>query len=284
MAMMLTKARLIPAVFLALYLSLVANYYLQASSPGWISGAGTACLITATAAMGLGILLNRNRRTLPWLLLFAGQISFAVGAVINLTYQMASGTFPYPGPADIFELASYPCYVAGLVLLSRTGRPRLALRAFVPAISIAGLAFWVFSWPELISPYTHGRITPLTRAVTIAYPAGDLILLFQMLILLSIVLIIRHLSRLAFSPAFLLILAGTVGILFSDTIFSYVILHYSWSQPSVGDSGWLFFFGTWALAFLIPQAPVRMWFLQGRREQRKSLWSGFRFSPRYQLC
>ena len=256
-------------LFAVLYAAAVSAYYLSPATPGWISPYFTVCLGLAVAGMAAGCAASESRRKPAWLLLLAGTGLSLLGNGAALAYLKIAGSVPYPSASDALELSSYLFFVAGLALLSRGGGLHLNARATAVSAVVTGLAAGLFSWPALVSPYAAAStISLFAKVVTIAYPAGDVLLLFQVVILALVALAMRHFSTAArLSASFWLIAAGALGFLASDSLFAYAALHWNWSQPSVTDIGWLTWLGTWALAFLSPgrEMPAKTWYLTKKK-------------------
>ena len=115
--------------------------------------------------------------------------SLAVWATADLTWTLYFNHVeapPYPNVADVLYLASYPLTYVGLVLLLRARlrpvRASLWLDGAVSGLTLAALTTALLVGPILDA--TEGK--PLAVAVTLAYPAGDLLLLCSVGIALSI--------------------------------------------------------------------------------------------------
>ena len=115
--------------------------------------------------------------------------SLAVWAAADLTWTLHFNHVeapPYPNVADVLYLASYPLTYIGLVLLLRARlrpvRASLWLDGAVSGLTLAALTTALLVGPILDA--TEGQ--PLAVAVTLAYPAGDLLLLCSIGIALSI--------------------------------------------------------------------------------------------------
>jgi len=258
------------ALFLLGYIAVIVAYYIQPKVPGWITVGFMPVLGLAVAGMILGVVLNPSRRKFAWLLLLVGMALNLLGAGTALAYTKITDSVPYPGLSDALELSSYVFFVAGLVMLASGGNIHVNRRAAAVAVAVTGLTFGLFSWPLLISPNAHASgASTIAKVVSIAYPTADILLLLQICALVTIVLAMRHFRHgTRVSNSFWLISIGALGLLASDSLFAYAILHWSWSQPSVGDAGWFIWFGTWALAFLAPEREMsaRMWYLRlGRK-------------------
>ncbi len=122
------RRRDVAAGYAACLLLLVAVYYLL---PALRAAAWTLLGLTGVAAIVAGVLINRPARRAPWLLLAAGSLCLLAGQVLDLASAGPAGQPPrFPSPADVCYLASYPLYLAGLVLFIRAraaGRDRRSL-------------------------------------------------------------------------------------------------------------------------------------------------------------
>src|SRR4051794_17818327 len=86
--------------------------------------------LVSSAAMALGVLLNRPLRSAPWWLMAAGQLTWSVGDAVYCWYEHVLDEPPFPSVADALYLAAYPLLAAGLALLirgRRSGRDREGL-------------------------------------------------------------------------------------------------------------------------------------------------------------
>ena len=122
--------------------------------------------------------VRRYRPDAPrvWHLLAAAVGTWLIGDVIWGAYQIADRD-PFPSIADVFYLAGYPLFVAGLVMATRKRARRLDQRAVIDAalITVAGVFLaWVYViHPVLSDPAYEGG----AQLVTVAYPIADLLVL-----------------------------------------------------------------------------------------------------------
>ena len=178
--------------------------------------AGTGKVVTSTAvgflavlAILVGIRLNRPRPALPWFLIAAGALMFALGDVVWGSYTISGEEAPFPSAADWLYLAGYPLLIAGGVLLLRPlGRAQGRLATIDAAVIAIGFA--VPTWAFLIQPFTETGAS-LESAVLVAYPCADLALVVL-------------LSRLLITPAwrnaaFRLFVAGVGLMLVADIVY-----------------------------------------------------------------
>ncbi|MEU4167959.1 aminotransferase class I/II-fold pyridoxal phosphate-dependent enzyme [Streptomyces sp. NPDC026665] len=199
------------------------------------------------AAMITGILVNRPGHRWPWVLLAAGLLAFAAG---DSSYNVMESYFhfnnPFPSVADACYLAVYPLFAGGLYGLVRYRWPGHDLPSLLDALIFAlGLALPV--WVFLVQPLTHvPGMTWQQRAISIAYPIGD-------------VLVLAMLARLlAASPgsgrirSVQLLVLGTATLLTFDIAYGILQLNDLWQTGTLLDSGWIVFYTAWGLAGLHP--------------------------------
>ncbi|MBC9728001.1 bifunctional diguanylate cyclase/phosphodiesterase [Streptomyces sp. TRM68367] len=201
--------------------------------------------IVGVTGILLGVFLNRPVHRRPWLLLAAGNLSFAAGQTAQITYiQFLQQPSPFPSIADGFYLAAYPLYAAGLLgfVHWHTGwRDRASL---VDALTLTvGLA--LLSWLFLIDPFARLEgLTWVQKAFSIAYPLGDILVLAMLLRLLA-----GHGGK---SRSLALLTTGTLGLLTADVAYGLIQLNGTWRTGTLVDLGWAVLYGAWAAAALDP--------------------------------
>jgi diguanylate cyclase (GGDEF)-like protein/PAS domain S-box-containing protein len=201
--------------------------------------------LSGVAAIGAGVILNRPARRAPWLLLAAANLSFAVGQLSFLVEtQVRHEAVPFPSLDDLFYLATYPLYAVGLLIFIRRRSAGHDRRSLLDALTLTvGLA--LLSWVFLIVPYVNNTsLTWLQRAVAIAYPLGD-------------VLVLAMLARLLApgtwrSRSLQLLTLGSVGLLASDVAFGATQLYGTFRVGTLIDLGWAVFYAAWGAAALHP--------------------------------
>src|SRR4051812_30492572 len=132
--------------------------------------------IAATTAVVPGIRLHRPARRRPWVLLAAGEGCNLLGDLIGTIQRNVFHVDPYPSLADVGYLAAYPVIGAALVLLVRRRTPGSHKPALIDA-SVLSVALGLLWWLYLIRPMTTAGGTSLERAVSVAYPVADMLLL-----------------------------------------------------------------------------------------------------------
>ena len=156
----------------------------------------------------------------------AGQIAFQVYDVLGKT--------PYPSVADVLYLSFYPLMLAGLLLLpmaagDRSGRLRLGVDLAVVAIAGSALVVYVVLGPTLVA---HSG-SPVQVAFSVAYPAGDMVLLVGISSAL-----VRGAVRSLRGPLRLLA-AGLVLFVVGDLVYGYITLNSSYHTGDLVDSTWM---------------------------------------------
>jgi diguanylate cyclase (GGDEF)-like protein len=165
----------------------------------------------AFVALLYGAWRYRPDRRLPWILMAIGQASFVAGDLLWDWYE-AIGESPFPSMADALYLAGYPFIGVGLLLLIRR-RVGDGDRGGLLDAAILTTAAAILSWTFLIQPQVAGtELDPLSLAISLAYPIGDLILIGVAMGLLA--------TPGARTPAFLMLAASLACLLAADQIYS----------------------------------------------------------------
>jgi hypothetical protein len=175
---------------------------------------------SGVVAIVAGIRMHDPKAKVAWWLFAGGQFLFLSGDVY--TYSNPNASFPSLG--DALYLAVYPVLMAGLLVLVRRRNPRRDPAAVVDAL-ILTIGIGLLSWVFLIAPNIHlGDISSLGKAVSIAYPLGDVLLLA-----VAIRLAVDAGKR---APAFYLLSSSIVCLLATDSAYNLALLNgtYNHSQ------------------------------------------------------
>ncbi|MET7697852.1 aminotransferase class I/II-fold pyridoxal phosphate-dependent enzyme [Streptomyces sp. NPDC005485] len=203
--------------------------------------------LSGVLALSTGVVLHRPAHTWPWWLLAGGLLTFAAGdTYYNVMEQYFNAANPFPSPADALYLSTYPLLAAGLFGLIRYRWVGRDLPSLLDAlIFTAGLALPV--WVFLVQPLTQVEgMTWQQRAISIAYPLGDVLVLALLACLLAPSPTPGHI------PAVHLLVLGTVTLLGFDIAYGILQLNGSWQAGTLVDSGWIVFYTAWGLAALHP--------------------------------
>ncbi len=195
-------------------------------------------------ALSLGLALPQwGRRHLtappagrPWapLLLALGVLGFVMGQGIWTFYEVIlQQATPFPSWADVGYLSAYPFLLLGIFALPAR---RLSLasrtRIFLDGLMIM-IALSTYSWYFLVGPtLLQGGATLVAKLVGTAYPLGDLLLIFCLLLLVG-----RSRNRVQQLVVAILV-CGLSSIVVVDSIFDYQGLHGAYvSGELIGRSG-----------------------------------------------
>ncbi|MEU2349894.1 EAL domain-containing protein [Modestobacter sp. NPDC049651] len=132
--------------------------------------------LSSVAAVVAGIRLHRPARPAAWWAMAAGQLSWVTADALFSWYDDVLHVSPYPSPADAFYLAAYPILGGGIVVLIRVRQRRLDLAGSIDS-AVVTIALGLVSWLVIAGPIVHSAEAVPTRLVSLAYPAGDILLL-----------------------------------------------------------------------------------------------------------
>ena len=130
--------------------------------------------VLSATTLAVSAALVRSRTRLAWLLIAAGQASWALGDVVWTTIDMTGGT-PYPSVADILYVVGYPLLAVGLGVLLWSGIRRVDWGDLVD-VAIDTLASLLVLWPIVFQPALNEGWS-WTTLTGISYSAGDVLLL-----------------------------------------------------------------------------------------------------------
>ncbi|MEZ0096121.1 aminotransferase class I/II-fold pyridoxal phosphate-dependent enzyme [Streptacidiphilus sp. EB129] len=214
--------------------------------PGWHTVTWAVIGFSSVAAILVGVRLHRPSHRLPWLLLAGANFAFTAGdTTYNVLQSVTGEQNPFPSLADAFYLTTYPLFAAGLFLFIRyRAVDQRDWGSLLDALTLtSGLA--LLSWIYLIQPNTQASGTTwLAKAISIAYPLGDVLMLAMLARLL-----VAGSTR---TRAIQLLTIGTLGILFSDVLYGWYQVNGAWQVGTPMDLGWVVFYTAWGLSALAP--------------------------------
>jgi diguanylate cyclase (GGDEF)-like protein/PAS domain S-box-containing protein len=200
--------------------------------------------VASAGAVALGVSRYRPRRPWPWIALAVGLLAFAAGdTTYNFLTTVLGQDQPFPSAADVVYLGVFfPLTAAGLLGLARSGAASRDRASLLDAIAVTlslGLLFWLF----LIDPRVYADASVLDRAISVAYPLCDILLLA----------VIAHLvTAVRWSPAVVLLALGGLGLLVADVLYGLSQLGGDWAIGGPVDLGWIIFYAFFGLAALHP--------------------------------
>ncbi|MGC9669870.1 GGDEF domain-containing protein [Planosporangium sp. 12N6] len=158
--------------------AIVGYYLIQLASPSAVVGELVSLLfpVIGLGAILAGVALHRPARRLPWLLLAAAEGANLLGDVVGAVQRNVFGIDAYPGPAEALYLLAYPLLATALVLFVRRRTPDSNTPGLLDA-SMLSLALGLLWWLSVISPLTSASGSALEKAVSVAFPVMDVLLL-----------------------------------------------------------------------------------------------------------
>ena len=186
-----------------------------------------------------------------WQLLAAGLIAMVLGQGYFVFYQFVLGAeAPFPSPADVFFLVSYPLLIGALAMFlraySKSGFPigpaseRLWLAAAVAVVCLA------IGYPILM-PLVRKPGAPLETLLNVLYPVLDFLLLVPTVLLIRISLRFRGG---AVWKVWVPLLGGFLFLCAADTLFAYYS-QFDWVElTDLVDATYLLAYGFLGLGVL----------------------------------
>ena len=240
--------RLSPALlrgYAVLFVVLAATYVVLEEPPRLL---WSALALLSFLGCASGAALQPTGYRTPWWLLAAGVGTLMAGDVVyDVLVYVFNQDDPFPSVADLLYLSMYPLVALGLARMVRARTPSGDAPALLDS-SIASVSIGLLVWVYLVTPYLQDHtLAWAAKAVSIAYPLGDL-------------LVLAVLARLLLVPGgtlwpLQLLTLGSLGLLGSDILYGLLQLNGAWDNGGLVDIGWLVFYGAWGAAALHPDMP-----------------------------
>jgi len=231
------------AWYLAVCAALIVAYF-ALSADFAKTGVYGAMGVLSAAVTVVGVRRHRPTTVWPWYLMAAGRLSFSAGDVTYWWQSVVQHRDVFPSYSDALYLAYYPALVAallGLVRARRPGRDRPGLLDALILSTGAAMLSWVF----LIVPYVRASdLSFLARAVSLAYPVADILVLGVLLRLTT--------GRGDRQPAYRLLVAGTGLMLIGDVVYALLELTIGYQPGNIVDATWLSMYALVGAAALHP--------------------------------
>ncbi|NJC72343.1 GGDEF domain-containing protein, partial [Planosporangium thailandense] len=189
-------------------------------------GIGAATVV----AILVGVRMHRPSRPALWYFLAAGQAALVIGDTLFDYYELVRHDTPYPSVADVFYLLQFPLTAVGLFVLIKgrtSGRDRAGLLDAAIISTGLGLLSWVFLMEPLATDSSQGIAA---RIISVAYPAGDVLLLAMLARVLT--------TPGARTPSYWLLAAAQGMTMFADVGFS-VLNTATGYETGAFDATWL---------------------------------------------
>jgi len=171
---------------------------------------------------------------IAWFILALAQLAFTLGDLVWLILEVFLKQEPFPSLADGFYVAYYPLFLIGILLLPAYRLTRMEWAKTTLDLGIVLLAATLGFWNFLIGPLvaTASEEPLLSQMLSMAYPVGDLLLLWAVLVLV-------YRKPQGQDPLPLLLLAMSAGVqVFTDYLFGYQSLLGTYVSGGLLDVGW----------------------------------------------
>jgi len=199
--------------------------------------------LASVVAILVGVRRNRPAVRAPWYLFAAGLLSWTVGDSIYSWNADVREVTPFPSSADALYLGAYPLLAGGIAVLVRSRGTRAGVASTIDsAIVVVGVG--LLSWTWLAQPMLAAEdVSGFDRALAVAYPAGDIVLLAMLVRLVS--------APGVASTALRLLVGAVVMQVAADTALA-AAPSSSWDYAPALDLLWLGSYVCWGASALHP--------------------------------
>lgn len=199
---------------------------------------GSSCVV----AILLGVAVHRPVCRTAWYLMAAGQAASVAGDLTYFVEQRSPRGLEFPATSDVLYLMAYPLLALGVIALIRARRRTRDPAGLVDSMIVtAGLG--LLSWALIAGPIMgDADLSALGRAVAVAYPAGDIIVLALLVRLMT--------GEGQRPPSYRFLVAATVTLVAADTGFATAPT--TTGQTPDLDLLWLLSYVLWGSAALRP--------------------------------
>jgi diguanylate cyclase (GGDEF)-like protein/PAS domain S-box-containing protein len=200
--------------------------------------------LLGAGAVAAGVRTNRPRRRSAWWLIATSLLVLTISEATHFAEAATVDRGVFPGIADVLYLAGFiPLLVTGVWRLARSG-VRDPDRAGLLDTLIVTTAVAVVSWAFLISPLVLGNTyTVLQKAVAVGYPVSGVLVLAA---------IVRLAAAARWTPAVVMPVFGTLGLLGASAAYGVGQLQAGWRVGGLVVVGWLVVFAGWGAGALHP--------------------------------
>lgn len=245
---MVVVSRRLPARFLShsikiaalfFFLYLVELFLLREEQQRLVATDVTAPLINIFAVAGLYLaayysLKNTRRSAMAWRFCFLAQFFYLAGDIAWAILEAGFGIEPFPSIADVFYIIFYPLLFIGILLLSERNYSREEWMKKGLDIAIITIASLLIFWNFFLGPLAATQMEEpfFTQALGLAYPIGDMLILWALFVLLY------NGSCIHDSIPILLLGTGTLVMVLTDSAFSIQSISGMYVSGGVIDIGW----------------------------------------------
>ncbi len=173
-----------------------------------------------------------------WLLLGAGCLAWAIGDTVWGYYEVILERNPFPSVADAGYLAMLPLIAIGLIVLTSQRRSWANARPALDGLALV-LALVALVWLLVLHPiYGQSSATATEKVVSAAYPVGDLVVIYALVVAMQ-----RHHGQRE-GAVLSTLLGGMLLLVAADLYFAYLEVNQTYSATSIVNVGWPYGFLT----------------------------------------
>jgi len=236
------RTRLVALVgVLAVALVYVATLLLPDPAKTAVSDLGEFAIVLGAAVVALrtvGRLTPGEPLRSRWTLIAFGVGLFAAGDAVWSVLEVFLGQNPFPSVADPFYLAVYPVLGAGLIAAALAFRQfanvrRIVLISAIITVALAAVLYVGFLRAVLADTETTG----LARALSLAYPIGDILLLFAPALFAA--LAVRSLGTGRLAVPWWAVTLGVALLAVADAAFCWLDFQGLYQSGNIIDVGWM---------------------------------------------
>jgi diguanylate cyclase (GGDEF)-like protein len=198
-------------------------------------GDSAFAVVNGFAAAGCWIASRRatGKAATAWRYIAAGVGAFMLGDLVQLVREVFLHSELNPAPDDALYLALSPLALIGLIKFpmaaQRGRRQAMQLVLDVGTIVIAGAAA---IWFLVLGPTVAAGGELLQEIISIAYPVGDMVLVFGLTAALLRGVAPAHQRQLQW------VAAGMVIMVFTDLVYGWLAVHSTYAGGDAVDLGW----------------------------------------------
>ncbi|MDN7242421.1 GGDEF domain-containing protein [Planococcus sp. N028] len=185
----------------------------------------------ATSWLLLTAQRNSNTDKPFWFLLAAGTYNFFLAEFLWLTHEnLLNIEVPFPGLPDLFFLLQIGFYLAAFIYKVIKEKQQLDFIKFIFDILIVMTVASTFSWHFLLQPFISvSEVSAFSLAVTLAYPIGDLALLF------GVGVLFLGMQQAGFNKTIFFLFVGWFIQILADSSFLYFVAKDDYSSGGLID-------------------------------------------------
>ncbi|HWQ47152.1 MAG TPA: EAL domain-containing protein, partial [Longilinea sp.] len=203
--------------------------------------------LIVTAVLFIASIYSRNiskRIALGWFVIGLAQLLYTLGDISWAYLEIKVQDIGAPSVADVFYILYYFLLFSGVIVFAIKRLRSFELVKRILDISIvmvvAATLYWIYIFSPILSQ--SGGVTDLQVFISVAYPIGDLFLLF------SVLLLIYARVGQAISRSIWYLVLGIMVMGFTDSLYIYQSIWTTYHSGGLIDIGWIISYVLFLLA------------------------------------